>query len=94
MGNVIISFFKFWFSLGQSDLLRYMLHKANHYNFIRDHIKQIENLFTENFKDFEFEDFDYLTEEEPVLEGILHWFILKYKYNYLSKGVSKTLNTF
>ena len=48
-----------------------MLHKANHYNFIRNHIKQIENLFTENFKDFEFDDFDYLTEDEPVIEGIL-----------------------
>ena len=52
-----------------------MLDKANHYNFIRNHIKQIENLFEENFEGFESEDSNYYLKEDiplydPVLEGI------------------------
>ena len=49
-----------------------MLHKANHYNFIRNHIKQIENLFEENFEGFEseFDDSYYIIKEDiPVVEG-------------------------
>ena len=43
-----------------------MLDKANHYNFISNHIRQIENLFKENFEGFEseFEDSDFLKEDE------------------------------
>ena len=58
--------------LGRSDLLKHMLDKANHYNFIRNHIKQIENLFEENFEGFEseFDDSYYIIKEDiPVVEG-------------------------
>ena len=64
-----------------------MLDKANHYNFIRNHIKQIENLFKENFEGFEseFDDSYYIIKEDiPVLEGtylalILELQIKKYR---------------
>ena len=67
-----ISFFKMKLFLGRSDLLKHMLDKANHYNFIRNHIKQIENLFEENFEGFEseFDDsYSIIKEDIPVLEG-------------------------
>ena len=50
-----------------------MLDKANHYNFISNHIRQIENLFKENFEGFESE-FEDLQKDEAVCE----WWVDNY----------------
>ena len=60
-----------------------MLERANHYTFISNHMKQLDNLFKENFEGFKSEDSDYYLKEDiplydPVLEGIAPWF-LNYK---------------
>ena len=51
-----------------------MLERSNHYTFIQNHMKQLENLFEENFEGFksEFDEYDYLTEDIPDMsEGIM-----------------------
>ena len=57
-----------------------MLERANHYTFIRNHMKQLDNLFKENFEGFKSEDSDYyLKEDIPLYEGIMPRF-LNYKF--------------